>query len=398
MVKTRFLFLVGCVFLFAGCGLLGRSERANPEVLQIAHGRLGNEASLVQSGDSLVAVYSDWETTGLYDVVLPISDRLPTVAPAPTMIDKIDMALPLSSSFGEHVAAVCGNTTTVMYLVRASEDKMILKVATRDAGEPAWTVDALERPGDPVAILPVGPDRMELFWAAGSLLHVTYPGAGQAESLMEPFVLEERGATFGASPGADSSAFFADRQTLQGVSAYNSALHSLFLFRWNGSTYDPVKINGAGPVHSSLLLSDGSVAVLSWDPATRRLELVVQGPGESRLSQSLVTMSNGTSKVALLPQGESSGHSTGSRPAATSDHLLFLYDEARLLGGGRVLYELCLLTPGSGWGPVARKYRKLILASGAEPIVDFSALETNGRLYVLVHQDGLKLLGLKLPR
>jgi len=391
MVKTRFLFLLASVILFAGCGLLSRSERANPEVLQIATARLGSEASLVRSGDRLVVVYSDWETTGLYEVEVPITDHLPTVAPAANMIDKIDIALPVSSAFGEHVVAARGNTITVMYLARAFEDKMILKIASRDSGAPAWTLDALEPPGDPIAILPLGSDRLDLFWAAGNLLHMAYPRAGQAESLLDPFTPAERAGAFGASTSADSG-------TDAGMTVYDSISRSLLVFRWNGSTYDHVKMDGTGPISSSLLLPDGSLAVLSWDPATRRLELLVLGRGDSKVSRSLVTLSEGTAKVALLPPAESEGPPGNARTPARIDRLLFLYDDARRLGGGRVLHELCLLAPGSGWIPVSRKYRKVVLTSSPDPITDFSAVEAAGRLYVLVRQGGLRLLGLSLPR
>jgi hypothetical protein len=412
MVKTRFLFLFNralfsCLMVcslvaLAGCGVLRRSERADAEALLLAKGRLGPQASLVRTAGSFVAVYSDRETTGLYEVEIPASDHLPKAAPAAKLIDRIDMGPPLGSTFGEHAMIAHRDTVTVLYIARATEDKLILKVASHDAGAAAWTVDALEPAGNPVAILPAGPDHLDLFWAAGPLLRVTYPGAGSVDSLADPFTLADRAGTFGPGLyGGDAL----DTGTGQapgerGVTVYDSISRALLLFRWNGFSYDKSQIDGAGPVHSSLLLSDGRLAVLSWNPLTRRLEVLVQGQIPSRTSKALVTVSEGTSTVALLPSvfatdQTSNNGSAASRTNDRIDRLLYLYDDARSAGGGRLQHELSLLAPGSGWG--IRGYHKYVLQSGEDPIESFSALEDSGWLYVLVHQGDLKLLRWKLP-
>ncbi len=390
MVKTRVLILIGCLVTLFGCGFLRRSEQAKPEVLQIAKGRLGSDVSLVRAGDDLVAVYSAWETTGLYAVEIPVSDHLPAVPPSSMMIDRIDLAPPLSSSFGDHMMAAQGDTVTILYLAHAADDKTLLKVATHGPGADAWLVDALEPPGNPVAVIPASRDHVELFWAAGPLLHVSYPGPGQPDSLFAPFTPARKASTFGL---ADQS----------GMTVYDSISRALLVFRWNGYAWNQTKIDGAGPVNSSLLLADGRLAILSWDPGTRRLELfVAAGDASSSPSRTLVTMCEGTNAVALLPPAASSaqGLAPGQEAGGTAprgDGLLFLYDDARPVGGGKLLHTLSLLSPGSGWGPAARRYHRLILTSGNEPITGFSAVEVADALYVLVQQDGLKLLRLKLP-
>lgn len=389
MVKTRVLILICCCIAFAGCGLLSRTEQAKPDVLQVATGRLGDDVSLVQAGDYLVAVYSDWETTGLYAVQIPVSDRLPSVPPAPTMIDRIDLAPPLSSSFGDHAAAAQGDAVTILYLAHSAEDKMVLKVATGGPGAEAWAVDAVEPPGNPLAVIPASRDRLDLFWAAGLLLHLSYPGAGQADPLFSPLTSARRASPFGQ----------ADRN---GMTVFDSISHALLVFRWNGYAYDRVKIDGAGPVQSSLLLADGRIAVLSWEADTHRLELLIVGRYNSLEQRTLVTMCEGTNAVALLPAagsgaGDASAGGQAGRIGSRGDGLLFLYDDARPVGGGKLLHALSLLSPGPGLGPSARRYHRLILQSGTEPITGFSALEVADALYVLVHQDGLKLLRLKLP-
>ncbi|HUI71182.1 MAG TPA: hypothetical protein VL354_11750, partial [Spirochaetia bacterium] len=145
---------------------------------------------------------------------------------------------------------------------------------------------------------------------------------------------------------------------------------------------------GAGPVHSSLLLSNGLLAVLSWDEKTRRLELLEQKPGEVLASRTLVTLCDGTTTVALLPSPD---QSSGGDPTSG---LFFLYDEAKVLGGGKTSYELSLLVPG--WG--GARYRRIVLDAGVQPISDFSAVEVADTLSVLILRDSLKILRMKLPR
>ncbi len=391
MVKTKALILIACVSILADCGLLGRSERASPDLLEIARGRLGQSVSLVRAGATLVAVYSDWETTGLYSVQIPVADSLPAAAPVAKMIDRIDMTLPVSPSFGEQVALARGNTVTVMYLARVGEDKQVLKVASRDIGAPAWTVDAIEPYGDPLAILPAENDRLDVFWASGALLHMSYPQNGQPDPLLDRFL-----------PAGRASVFFGAQGSPRGMTAYDQASRSLFVFSWNGAGYDRTTMEGGGPVHSSFLLGDGRLVVLSWDQKTKRLELLQGKNGEARASRTLVTLTQDTGSVAVLPSiadwPDTAAGDSARMAALRADSLLFLYDEARPMGAGRSVHELSLLAPGTGWGPAAHRYRKMVLLSGDEPISSFSAVEVEGSLYVLVHQGSLKLLRLGLPR
>ncbi len=392
MVKTRVLVLMASLILISGCGVFVRSEKAYPQVLQIARGRLGAEVSLARAAGTLVAVYSDWETTGLYEMEIPVADQLPSAPPPARMIDRIDIGPPLAATFGDHALVTSANTVAVLYLARAAEDKLILKLASRSLDASGWTIDAVEPPGDPVAVLPSGQGHLDLFWAAGSLLHMSYPGGGPADSLVDPFSPAGRAGTFNASAGEDGGTDGGSAP--RGVTVYDSISRALFVLRWNGSTFDAEKLDGAGPVNSSLLVSDGRVAVLSWDPSTRRLELLVKGKDASGESHTLVTVSAGTSEVALLPSPAGGSLQLPADPRV--DRLLFLYDDVKRIGGGRTLHELSLLTPGAGLG-LARKYRRVILLSGTDPIESFSALEVGETLYVLVRQDGVKLLQWKLP-
>lgn len=85
---------------------------------------------------------------------------------------------------------------------------------------------------------------------------------------------------------------------------------------------------GAGPIHSSLLLPDGRLAVLSWEQKTRRLQLLELKPGEAFPSRSLVTLSEDTNTVALLVPPDQESVPAHDAPG----RLFFLYDETRIPG------------------------------------------------------------------
>jgi hypothetical protein len=377
-IVTLFL-AVGWLLAMSNCTVLRHTEKADPEALQIAQGRLGADVSLAQNNDSLVAIYSDRETTGIYEIEIPVSDHLPAAAPASRMIDRIDTGPPLASTFGQHALVADEGMITVMYLARAAEDKPVLKVASRDASSPAWSLDVLEPPGTPVAILPAGPRHLDLFWAAGALLHSVYPGSRPSDSIAELLTPTDRAGSFDAPQ--------------RGITVYDSISRTLSLFLWNGSSYDRTIVSAAHPIHSSLLLSDGRLAVLCWDASTRRLELVVQAPGSLGFTRTLVTVCEGTSSVELLRNVASK-----SRPAEAevrAEGLLFLYDDVVHASGGRSVNELSMLVPVSKWA--GRRYRKIVLTSGTEPLESFSAANVSGTLYVLVHQGDVRLLRWKLP-
>jgi len=389
MVKTKAPLLLACVALISSCARGAPPGNARPQVLELARGRLGHSVSLERVGGSLVAVYSSWETTSLYAAELPLSDRLPDVPPPSRLIDKIDMALPLSPTFGEHVSLGRGGGVLVLYLAREGEDKLVLKLASHAAGSPDWTLDIIEPPGSPVALLPSDSGKTDVMWATDALLGMTYPGRSPAITVLSPFLPADRASVvrFGGDDapdrpaGADLSAL-PPLSTARGFTVYDAISRGLLFFRWNGAAYEQTRIDGAGPVHSSLLLPDDTLAVFSWDERTKRLNLF-RAPADGRpAGRSVVSLSEGTTAVSLL--------SGGSR-------LFFLYDEVKKIGGSRVQYELSLLAPGPCGQAGRGRLKRIILASGDQPISDFSALLAEDELYVLLAQGSLKLLRLSLP-
>lgn len=381
MVKTKAILLLCCAVVFSSCSRGGPVAASRAQVLELAQGRLGRVVSLVQAGESLVGVFSNWETTSLYATQVPIGDRLPDAAPAPQIIDKIDVTPPFAPSFGEHAVLSRDETVSVLYLAREGEDKLVLKLAARAPSSPGWTLDVIEPPGNPVALVPAQGRSMDVIWSAGGLFDLSYPGTAAPLTLLSPFTPAARASVL--RPAADEA------NAVRGFTAYDAVSQTLSFFRWNGVGYDRVAIPGAGPVHSSLILDDGRLAMFSWDQQSKRLSLVVARPDGGIAERTVVSVSEATTAVALLGSGPRGPSRSG---------LVFLYDQARRIGGGRVVHELSLLTPGVPGITARGSYRRTVLLSGDEPISDFSAVAAEGALYVLVQEGSLKLLRLPFPQ
>ena len=399
MVKMKASCLLCAILLLAACSPIRREEPARPEVLALAKGRLGRPVSLALSGDRLLAVFSDWETTSLYLVEVPLGPHLPADSPRPAMIDKIDATPPLSPTFGAHALLVRNDSVSVLYQVREGGEKFVLKLVTKPLKADQWTLDVVEPPGDPIALLPGDGGKLDIFWAAGSLLARARAGALEPLSVCSPFAPEGRASFFESDPHVDEAPAGTGRiaqarareiaqARARGFTVYDAYSKALLAFRWSGGGFEQRDITDGNPIHSSLLTREGLLAVLTWDPRAHRLFLLEEEPRSGEFRRTTVTLCDGTVTVVLLPADASPGSSRmGFR---------FLFDEARRLGGGKVKYYLSLLTADASRGIAARRYRKTVLLSGDEPIESFAAAEASDALYILALQGSLKLLRIGL--
>ena len=369
MVKTRATFLLAFIALLACCTERQQGFLLHPETLSIPGNSHGRFVSLAAAGTSLLAAFSERESTTLKFMRLPLGPHLPAEAPAATIVDKIDVSPPLSPTFGAHVLSTHGNTVDILYLDREGEDRSILKLASKSLDAPQWNLDVLEPAGQPLAALPEANGTLTVFWAADAILSRRLPGSSPLSILRSSFQLGGHPSVYG--PG--------------GFSVYDAAARSLVVVSGSETGFISRELAGAAPVHSSLISSDGMLAVLTWDAQTRRLFLLEQRSETEKISRSTITLSEGTGTVALLP---APGRST----------YMFLFDEERQLGGMRVRHQLSIIAPGYLLGAIGARYRKATLLSGMEPIDGFAATETQDALYVLALQGGLKLLRLGLAR
>lgn len=369
MVKTKATLLLVSIAFLACCTERQQGFLLHPETMSIPGNSHGRFVSLAVAGTSLVAAFSERETTTLKFLRLPLGPHLPAEAPAATIVDKIDVAPPLSPTFGAHVLSTHGDIIDILYQDRESEDRSILKLASKSLDAPQWNLDVLEPPGDPLAVLPAANGALSVFWAADAILSRRLPGFSPLSTLRSSFQKAGQASVYG--PG--------------GFTVYDAASRSLIVVSGSDTGFISRELPGAAAVHSSLLSSDGQLAVLTWDAQTRRLSLLEERSGAARISRSTITLSERTGTVALLT---APGRST----------YMFLFDEERQLGGIRAQHQLSIIAPGYLLGAIGTRYRKAALLSGTEPIEGFAAVETQDALYVLALQGGLKLLRLGLAR
>jgi hypothetical protein len=367
MVKTRTFLCVLCPLAVAaalsGCFAGGRLVGLKPEALQLSSGPTGPSMSLAVESGTLYAVFADRATTGLEMVSITAGPHLPDSAPAAQLIDKVDVAPPLSPFFGEHVFATGGGKMAVLYRDRETDTKNVLKLASRPLDAAQWDLAVLEPEGDPLTLQPDGKGGFAAAWSSGLL---AYRGAdGQVVPAFPELPLRLEGRS-----GPDGQ---------DGFSAYDGLASALLWLRWNGTSFTAQPVPDGGPVNASLRSPSGRLSVVSYNPKARRLLLHQEDELSGTFSTVTVTVCDGTSSVALLP-------------GASDSTFLFLFDETRTVGAGATIYQLSLIAPASLLGARGARYRKAALAAGDVRIDGFAAVRTADALYVLVSQGNLKLL------
>lgn len=366
----------------AGCPVGHTPLRARVESTVIGAGRPVGPVSLLPSGGSLYALFSDWETTSLALCEVPIGPGLPSSIPSPHLIDKVDIAPPLSSWFGEHACAAGEGSLAVLYLDREREDKSVLKLATRTvgpagaegaagptgpagpAGPVEWKLDILEPAGHPLAVLARPDGRRDCVWASGSLY--IRDASGTQSVLREELQPGSKALGFGAGD-------------TRGFTVFDETTRQLLWYRWTAGEISSGVVADAGPVHAPAVSLDQTgaerLAVASYDPSKRRIYLFRETSRPGEMSRVTVTMTDGTRSLFCAPWKAG---------------FLFLYDETRPLGGGKSACDLSLLAP------VGTRYQKLVLSSGSAPLAGLAAVVLDGALYVLALRQDLTLLRVEL--
>jgi hypothetical protein len=361
MVKLKPFLVLFLAALVAGCGASGGAPGPAPEVAPVPAVEPGRAVSIGIGGGQVFAVFSDAASTTLKLLHFPLADHLPDTLPAAEVIDKIDVAPPLSPRFGAHVISVSDTDVNVLYLARQGEDKTVLKLARRAREAAQWTMDIVEPPGEPLAILPAGTTGgLSLFWAGGALMTRDTTGGAMAQVITDSFTTVDR-----ASVGGPAA-----------FTAWDSGSRSLVAVTRRGDGYAAHAVAGAQDVQASLVLPDGRLAVLTWDEGSQRLFLLEEKAGGAT-ERTTVTLCDGTTAVALLP--------------ARSGYL-FLFDEAQKGAVGGPRHALSLLAR------FGARYRKTILLSGTDPVEGLAAVRTDDALYVIVQQGGIKLVRIAVPR
>lgn len=364
--------LAACAALLLPLLACGRGSDGAPvryDSLMLPAHRQGPVVSAAVSAGRLMIAYTDREYASLSVAYLPLEGPWEASRAAVETVDRIDWADGLASDFGSLLLSVDGDRENLFYLDREREGAGVLKWASRRAGSDSWQVEVLAPPGRPVAFLPSRDGAAAFFWAESGLHGASLPplqAGGSARQRISVFSAADRFPA--ASEGAAAVLSAGGRI---GFTAYDADTDSLSYWDWKEGRLDPSPIRGGGRVHAARMEPDGTLAVLLYDPRTRRIGLYEQPRPDGPWRETGVTLADDVSALNL--QGGWDGYR-------------FLYAERRSGRQGEPLSVLSLLRRDR------QRYVRSVLSSGDVEIRCLSAAEKDDALYVVLLRDGIEVL------
>jgi len=254
---------------------------------------------------------------------------------------------------GVHLLFAAGEELHLLYLDRQSEESLLIKHVRKGVESGTVWIDVLPGSGKPIAAflaaggLDVFLERDQQMWREG-------PRSGLVRT---PF----------RSEGA-ASRFAADG--FQGFTVYDGATHRLLLFLLHGQEVETLEVARFGQAQDSAVDPEGRLQILAYDPRSYRIVLHQTADPASGFDIRPVTLSRGTSSLALvhLPGGPG-----------------FLFDEVS--ARRRPRYQVCLLHfwPEQG-------YVKTVLYRSERPITALRACLQRDALFVALLEDDLRVL------
>ncbi len=348
--------------LILGCASPRRTERLDYRSIVLAQSRAGRFTSLFDTGNSLTAVFSNWESASLTVTDIPDSAWQDSTTENPRNFrtdfsDKIDVAPIQAPDFGEHIGAMIGFSLHVLYPDRRMERRPILKWLSRSAlGD--WRVDVLEPAGQPIACIANGIGNPVAFWSTDSLL-----AGGKADSspriVLSPFSPAAAGCAVG-----------------EGFTVYDLTTRRLLFISAREEEIEVRDIPGGNPLHYSILTARGTLAVVTFNPSTGRILLLEQADKNDGWRRTTVAFSEDTRSLFFTPYD--SGY-------------LFLYDSLERKSAGAPAHALSLLVPHG------RRYDRYTLWAAKKPISGFSAVIRANTLFVLASREKTELLRIEIP-
>jgi hypothetical protein len=157
---------------------------------------------------------------------------------------------------------------------------------------------------------------------------------------------------------------------LRGFTVYDSASHRLLLFLLQGREVQTLEVARFGQCQDSAVDPQGRLQILAYDPRTCRIVLYQSASPSSGFQIRPVTLSRGTSSLALVQLPDGTG---------------FLFNE--FSPRDRLRCRVCLLhfRPDQG-------YVKAVLFRSKRPIAALRACAQNDALYVALLGEELKVL------
>ncbi len=327
----------------AGCRSARLQELAPVPVLE-SPAAPGPGFSLAAGPSTPYLSYVEPATRAL--VLAPIDGSAP-----PAYLDRITDLPEQDPLSGIHLLFAEQGNLHLVYLDR--EESLLLKHVRRELASGATWVDVLPGSGKPVAaFLTAG--GLDVFLEEDRRLWRQGPQAGLVRA---PF-----------SSAGPASRF--DASGLQGFTVFDLESRRLLLFLLHGQEVQTLEVARFGQAQDSAIDAQGRLQILAYDPRTYRIVLYQSASPSSGFQTRPVTLSRGTSSLALVRLPEGAG---------------FLFNEVS--SRDRPRCRVCLLhfQPEVG-------YVKAVLYRSERPVSELRACAQGDALYVALLGDELRVL------
>jgi hypothetical protein len=345
-MRRTYLLLAALLLVLAGCRPSGVRELTLPAVLETPVSPRPGSFCLAAGPTAPYLTYIDRDSRAL---VLSAVDGSSPAAYLDRITDLPEQD-PLS---GIHLLFAAGDELHLLYLDRQSEESLLLKHVRKAMESGTAWIDVLPGSGKPIAAFPTS-GGLDVFLEQDQEMWREGPRAGLVRS---PFRSEGASSRFAA-------------HGFQGFTVYDAATHQLLLFLLQGQEVETLEVARFGQAQDSAVDPEGRLQILAYDPRSYRIVLHQTADPASGFEVRPVTLSRGTSSLALvhLPGGPG-----------------FLFNEVS--ARRRPRHQVCLLHfwPEEG-------YVKTVLYRSERPTTALRACLQRDALFVALLEDNLRVL------
>ncbi len=321
----------------------------------------GNYFSLTTSGSLINIIFASHVSKSLilkkYNADKPLRKQQPFTE----SIDIIDTSPEVNPYFGNHSFLTYNKSTNIFYIDQQTEDRLLLKRIYRDSDKKPWIINIINPSGRIVTAIPYTGSDILLIWNRDVLYYGVFSQNKQSiHSTRQKYLLK-----------GDVSSFKTNK--LYGFTSYDVLSGKLLLFTFKNNRLKSRVVSDFGYVNYAETDKKGNLKILAYNKQDNFLTFLTGYP--PNLKQRKVTPARLTNSVYFFSR----------------DNLnYFIYDEFVPGKNGYPLYRISLLFPFKGL------YKRQTIFKSSDTINKFKAVLLNGRLYLLVLQNNLKLIEFQL--
>jgi len=317
----------------------------------------GKYFSINTSGSFLNLIFSSHVSKNLILKKYNADKPLRAQQPFTESIDIIDTSPEVNPYFGNHSFLTDNKSTNIFYLDQQTEDRLLLKRIYRDSGKKPWTINTIKPSGRIVTAIPYTGSDILLIWNRDVLYYGVF-----SQNKQSIYYTRQRYLLKG-----DVSSFKTNK--LCGFTSYDALSGKLLLFTFKHNRLKSRVVSDFGYVHYAEAGKKGNLKILAYDKQDNVLIFLTGYP--PKLKQRKITPARLTNSVYFFRR----------------DNLnYFIYDEFVPGKNKDPLYRISLLFPFKGL------YKRQTILKSSNTINKFKAVFFNGKLYLLVLQNNLRLI------